>query len=421
MPEPDDLDAALARLTERLDPHERSALALELTGRAAALRNAGQHEQAIRLADLLLERLGPDPPPEAPHIAVDALLAKAANLFDLGRVHEGLAVYDRLIADWGRDAAQGVRTRIAEALAYKGHLLFRQPDGGEQAIAVFDELVIRYGDAPEPALREKVASGLQWKALALIRIGRAEQAAAACDELLARFADAREPALAPQVGFALEQRATTLMRLGRNQEASAVCDGLLARFGEESSPELRELTGRTLRMKDYLLVLEADMLIGKAADLFAAERWEAALEVFEAIVDRFADAGDPALRRRVVLAMSNSVVALMALLRFDEATATHEELAARFGEDAIATFDEVATRLADAAAPELRRHAAGALANKAGVLRGLDRRDEARSAFTELIDRFADDQDETIQELVAQANDHRAALLDAPDRQGEAG
>lgn len=206
-----------------------------------------------------------------------------------------------------------------------------------------------------------------------------------------------------------------LMKLGHNEEASAACDELLARVREETSPELRELAARTRHKRAHLQVLVGDRLIADAAELFAAERWEAALEIFAEIVDRFAEAVDPALRRRVVLAMSNSVVAQMQLQRFDAASATHKDMVARFADDAIATFDEVARGYGAAAEPEQRRHAAGALANKAGVLRELDRHGDALAALSELIERYSDDRDKTIQELVAQAADHRTALLESAD------
>jgi hypothetical protein len=53
--------------------------------------------------------------------------------------------------------------------------------------------------------------------------------------------------------------------------------------------------------------------------------------------------------------------------------------------------------------------------NRAGILRGLDRRDDALVAVADVIERFEDDQDETIQQFVTQARDHQAALLEAPD------
>jgi tetratricopeptide (TPR) repeat protein len=418
----------------------------ELLARAQALRGAGRHEDAIGVAEVALERAASwssDPSSEAGHAAFRATMLTAANLFDLGRAAEGLEVYDELVGRWGEDPEPWVRAKIAEALAFKGHLLFRGPAGGERAIAVFDDLVARFGDAEELELREKVADAMRWKAEALQRIGRREEADGAYDDLIGRFAGATEPTLSAQVAFALEHKTSNLIRLERGEEALATCDDLLAGFGDADAAELREVVARVLGTKAHLLeragrvgeasvvndallarldgdpsprlrVLLAELLMVAAAERFAEQQWEAALEAFGGVVARFEDAKDPALRGRVALALSNSVVALMQLGRPDEAIATHHEMAVGFGDEAIAVFDELADQYADAADPGLRRQAVGALVNKAGILRELDRGAEALVALGELIARFEDDPDEPILDFVGEAREHRAALLEDP-------
>jgi hypothetical protein len=112
---------------------------------------------------------------------------------------------------------------------------------------------------------------------------------------------------------------------------------------------------------------------------------------------------------------------LMQLGRPDEAIATHHEMAIGFGDDAIALFDELASQYADADDPELRRQAVGALVNKAGILRELDRGAEALVALGDLIARFEADQDEAIVDFVGEAREHRAALLEDQGPADEAG
>jgi tetratricopeptide (TPR) repeat protein len=414
----------------------------ELLARAQALRGAGRHEDAIAVAELVLERDAGSV--QAGHAAFRATMLKAANLFDLGRTGEGLAVYAELVERWGEDPERWVRAKLAEALAFKGHLLFREPaGGGERAIAVFDELVERFADAEELELREKVADAMRWKAEALQRIGRRADADVAYDDLVAHFAGAAEPTLSAQVAFALEHKTSNLIRLERGDEALATCDELLTGFADAQAAELREVVARVLRTKAHLLaragrddeasvvsdallarlegdesprlrVLLAELLMAAAAERFAEQQWEAALEEFSGVVARFEDASDPALRGRVALALSNSVVALMQLGRPDEAIAIHHDMAIGFGDAAIEVFDELAAQYADADDPGLRRQAVGALVNKAGILRELDRGAEALVTLGDLIARFEDDRDEAIIDFVGEAREHRAALLEGP-------
>ncbi|MEA2372676.1 MAG: hypothetical protein QOH12_3070 [Solirubrobacteraceae bacterium] len=444
MSEPEDLERLLGALAAERDPAKRGDLARELLVGAAALREGGRHEAAIGVAEGVLEEVGGVRLPSEPFVGFDALMIKAANLFDLGRTDEGLAVYDELVEAWGADRALHVRVKLADALAFKGHLVFRGPDGGERAIAVFDELVERFGGAGELELREKVASALAWKAMALQRIGRRAEADDVYDELVAGFGDAVEPALSSQVAFALEHKASNLIRLNRNDEALETCDELLVRFGEAAPADLREVGARVLKTKAHLLglsgrhdeaivvsaallarldgeesprlrVLLAEMLLSSAAELVADERWEEALEVFDGVVARFEDAVDPALRERVALALSNSAVALVALGRDDDAAATHKDMVERFGDEGIASFEDLARKHGDSEDPSLRRRAVGALLNRAGILHELDRRDEALAALSGLIERYEDDGDEGVRELVDQARVQQGLLEDRED------
>jgi hypothetical protein len=75
----------------------------------------------------------------------------------------------------------------------------------------------------------------------------------------------------------------------------------------------------------------------------------------------------------------------------------------RFGDDAVAMFDDLAREHGDSRDPQLRRRAAGALVNKAGLLWELERPDEASGALSSLIERYADDADDEMRELVDRA------------------
>ncbi|HWH11642.1 MAG TPA: hypothetical protein VG165_10990 [Solirubrobacteraceae bacterium] len=350
---------------------------LELLRHARELREAARHEEAIAAADDLLGRLAVAPA-QAPQVAFDALLLKAANLFDLDRPDDGLALYAELLDTYAEDPSFHVRAKLADALAFKGHLLFRRPGAGDAAVAAFDDLARLLAGATEPQLREKAVEALTWKAAALVALGRRDEADDAYRELAARLNGATEPALAGRVASARAQQTENQVMLG-------------------------------------------DLLLARGAELVADGRWADALDAFAELVGRLESVDDDRLRSRVVLALSNSVAMLMELDRPEDAAATHRELVVGFGDAAIATFDALAATHAASAEPGLRRHAVGALVNKAGVLRELDRRDAAVATFDEVISGFADDDDAAIQGFVEQARYHRAGLLAEPAGEGRPG
>jgi tetratricopeptide (TPR) repeat protein len=229
------------------------------------------------------------------------------------------------------------------------------------------------------------------------RVLRPGHAIAACDELLTRSGDADTELLREAVDRVLQMKAYLLRRVGKRGEAAVVADALMARLDEDESPTvLVELVG-----------LENE----RAAELVAAELFEEGLDAFDGVITRLGDASDPVLRGRVSLTITNKVATLMQLGRVEEARVDYENMVARFGDDAIAAFDDVARQFTDAPSPQLRRHGVAALVNRAGILSELNRTDEALAAFDQVITRFEDDEDEGIQDFVAQAREHRSELL----------
>jgi tetratricopeptide (TPR) repeat protein len=120
----------------------------------------------------------------------------------------------------------------------------------------------------------------------------------------------------------------------------------------------------------------------------------------------------PELRKRAPTALNNKVAALNHLGRMEEAIATHEALRDRFGHEAIETFDEVVRKCADATQPAAREQLAGALAAKASLLSELARLDEAIEVFDQILDRFRDDEHPMIERVVAAAGEARQQLLE---------
>jgi hypothetical protein len=102
-----------------------------------------------------------------PHIAVEAAYLRGLYLCALGRVKEGVAVFDDLIERCRDESEPVVGDRVADALFFKAGYL-AQGDDPEQALAIFDEVVARFGDAVSQGQRAAVARSLRTQGSLLV-------------------------------------------------------------------------------------------------------------------------------------------------------------------------------------------------------------------------------------------------------------
>jgi tetratricopeptide (TPR) repeat protein len=121
-------------------------------------------------------------------------------------------------------------------------------------------------------------------------------------------------------------------------------------------------------------MLAARALNGKAWCLEKIERDQAAVGVFDEILERFGDSGDDGIRRQVARALFSRGVALSRLGQDEAAIASWDDLLGRFGPDD--------------AEPEFGRRVWGALERKAAAMRRLEHLDEALEAYDEIVVRF---------------------------------
>jgi tetratricopeptide (TPR) repeat protein len=119
-----------------------------------------------------------------------------------------------------------------------------------------------------------------------------------------------------------------------------VYDALIARFEDATEPALR------------LPVAKA--LVNKGATLDQLNRSEEEIAVYDALIARFEDATEPALRLPVAKALVNKGATLGRLNR---------------SEEEIAVYDALIARFEDATEPALREQVAGALVNMAAYPR----------------------------------------------------
>jgi tetratricopeptide (TPR) repeat protein len=166
----------------------------------------------------------------------------------------------------------------------------------------------------------------------------------------------------------------TFVRIGAADIAIAVYDAIIARFGEANEPALRERV--------------AMALVNKGLRLGRLGRSEEAIVAYDALTERFADATEPALREQVARALFSKGEILGQLGRSKEA---------------IEAYDALTERFADASEPAVREQVAGALINKGITLGQLGRSEESIEAYDAVVAKFADASEPLVREQVAMA------------------
>lgn len=426
-------DELLSRLRDPTAPELRELVAIALHNKLVLLQAAGRNEDALTTVDDVIARFGNDPPPGRPYLAVDALFNKTFFLHRLGRIRDAIDVYGEFAERYGEDSDPYVRAKLAVVLSARAEQLLRA-GRYEEVATVADELLARFGEAPEAELRRHVADGLCNEADALGKLDRWEEALAVDERVIESFDDATCGA------WPLSHKALALKKLGQTEQSIAVWGEVIAGYSDSSTPEVRELVASALAEKTELIALsgkhdeavvlgeamitrtgdEADPkqialargLGAKGAALLGEGRCEEAIKIFDTLVARFEDAQELQLRGQVALALNNKAVALSRLGQEEESTRVHQDLSNRFGEEALMVFDEHAKHCEEADGPHAREQWASMLYSKAWVLSDLGRPDEAMPILAELITRFADDKNATIQLTVSGARKAREEMID---------
>jgi hypothetical protein len=164
---------------------------------------------------------------------------------------------------------------------------------------------------------------------------------------------------------------------------------------------------------DYPDLTWAKALRTAAAGLTETGCHERAVEVSDALFERFQCSADPSVRRAVIIGLHNKAIAMDRLGRDEEALGVHAAMTRRFGAEVVAAFDELigeCDRVGGDRAPE---ELATNLYSKAWALRDLGKPDEELAVLADLIGRFADNPDPSIQGVVADAREEHAKLSEA--------
>ena len=149
----------------------------------------------------------------------------------------------------------------------------------------------------------------------------------------------------------------------------------------------------------------AQALFNKAVALHNRERAKEALAAYNELASRFAASGTPLVLDLIARALVNRGNLLVRMKR---------------QEDALVSWDEVVLRFGESRHPTLLKAVATALGNKGGALHELDRPEEALAACDEVVRRFGESRIPALLEVVAWALVNRGSLFAQINRKEDA-
>ncbi len=149
----------------------------------------------------------------------------------------------------------------------------------------------------------------------------------------------------------------------------------------------------------------AQALFDKAVALHNRERAKEALAAYNELASRFAASGTPLVLDLIARALVNRGNLLVRMKR---------------QEDALVSWDEVVLRFGESRHPTLLKAVAAALGNKGGALHELDRPEEALAACDEVVRRFEESRTPALLEVVAKALGNKGVALSRLNRWEEA-
>ncbi|HEX4733191.1 MAG TPA: tetratricopeptide repeat protein [Thermoleophilaceae bacterium] len=364
------------------------------------------------------------------------LLERARALAETGRYGDAVRTFDAIIEHFGTSTDPSIEALVGDAFFWKAHSL-HQVERDEDAVRVYDQMARRFSERAD--FRGLLSRALYQKATTLARLGRPEDALAVWEEMLATFADEDVPPLAMGLAFAYQGKGAALRLLDRPDEAIGVYDDLIVRFSDSDYPVLRGRADAALSEKVFVLLLGghydeaivvADAAVGRldeSADpdalaiavlnlggaLANEQRFDDAIGVYDALIERLGGTAMPLLRARVILATSNKAEALTALGRDAEADEVYAELLERFGDEVPAAFGDAAAQTEHE--ETAKAVVAGLLLKQVLALAELGHKPQARAAAENLMERFGAEDGPQFQHVVETARELRERLVDDED------
>ncbi len=391
-----------------------------------------QQEQASVAAPLRPAPTAKPKEEEQPFKEAFALAAAAVEAWRKNDLAQCIALSDALIEEFGKEEAAPVQRLVAHTMLNKVTILGRMGDLAAQAGAL-SEIIAQYGKAGEPELLTMVAYGRIVRAIALQTAGQRDAAIDLLEAVIAEHKNATSLPLRLNVASALRAIAAAYGVVDAGAEEIATYDRFIAQFPDPEEPELRQQLASVLVSRAYRFSLFGDEPL--------------ALAVYDEVIDRFGDDDGIEMQKDVARAYLNKAHlldtpdnrprAIETLKTFierydaedvDVPEGMYERITVgQFGlantlalasqrDAAVEAYDKVMEQASISSIPRLRHLQGSSLFGKALCLDLLDKGDEKVKTFLELIERFCNEPDLELRELVAQAIINLGLHFDVADQ-----
>ena len=390
------IDALIRFMASFYSPQERRDIALQV-GRDVKHARPDMRSLYERAYNRLTASAAEDESEQVS--AAHELLREGVGLWKQNRVEDALVAFDEFGSRFGESGAPELLELVVAALLNKASTLLRLKRPLE-ALAAYEEVLHRFGNNEGPALAEPIAKGLLNKGVVLGVLGRSEEGLAAYDEVLRRFGESNMPAVLERVARALVNKGMALGALGRPEEELAIYEEVLRRFDKCDSPGVLEEVATALLCKGIRLSV-GDHRAGQFRHLY---RPREAIAVYQKVLHRFGETGEPAILERVATALLYKGITLGELRRPEEAIAAYQEVLHRFGQ---------------ADKPALLERVAEAMVNRGITLGELGRSEEKLDAYEEVLRRFGGSQVPGVLEQIAKTLVNKGAALGELGRREE--
>ena len=321
-----------------------------------------------------------------------SLVGCLGALYSAHKFGEAIETCEEIVARFGSSDLPSVIERVAEARLNKGAIL-AELGRMEDAIRVFDDIV-KYSARHNGSgnTDDLWAAALTNKGLALANLGRAEEAVEAFDEVVARFGRSDLPDILEKVSRAAFNKGKALSKLGRHEDAL------------RTYSEAVELIDRSVASGVVEGAFKA--CVNKAGVQAVLGRLDESLETYEDALKLLAVHEAISKREYEARVFLNRAESLRRLNRASEALdACNEALCLVDSEGANAKETELT---------------AETLFEKAVVLEGMGRYDEALDSYSDLIARFIESEVTAVFGLALSAVINKTLRLDVLGRIDEA-
>ena len=369
-----------------------------------------------------------------------------------------------LLFPHGRNAiSSGVTGEKAKQLLPAAKLSFNIASGPKDiSTAATSAFSHHWLTSSNPVQSRAAATGLFAKALRLSEQGRSAAAVVAYDTLLRQFAAESEANFQELIAAALFNRGNMLLELGKHDDALLAYETVVSRFGASDIPLIAEKVARALYNSAKILernpahikeAIDTYEQIGKrfqtSPHIYPPEivaqalvnmgvllgTTEAAIRVYDEVIENFANSSQEGLRNQVKKALLNKGRVLMATDRAAEALDAFDAVlahpgASQAGSELWAMFwkmsvlssigreheaAELCDKLVESIDPttELRLREAGAhaLLTKASILKARGDRIGEVASYDTLLWKFGMDSDRELRVLVIAAQEQRVEAL----------